>query len=153
MSSVKFMLNSAQPHTRSVEECWLCLLLLIHSIYMVSSISLNTFAWRYFPTLFSITLVITVTNSSCKIDHKIGTRYCWQMTHSNKGWLPEIGWENFATVPPFPNWHMAWLNFLPRDKRKEGTTCARKKWAKLWSSVFLTGQWHCQNSDTDCLCQ
>lgn len=22
--------------------------------------------------------------SSCKIDHKIGAQYCWQMTHSNE---------------------------------------------------------------------
>lgn len=88
----------------------------------------------------------------CFLDQRREAQECWQMTHSNKYWLPQIGWENFTTVPLFPNWHMAWPNFLPRHKRKEGTTCAREKWAMLWSSVLLTGQWHCLNTDTACLC-
>lgn len=81
-------------------------------------------------------------------DQRIAAQEGWQMTRSTKCWLPQIGWENFAAVPLFPNWHMAWPNFLPRDKREEGTTCAReRKWAKLWSSVLLTGQWHGQNTE------
>lgn len=49
------------------------------------------------------------------------------MTCGTKCRLPQIGWENCTTVPLFPNWHMAWPEFLPRDKRKEGTTCAREQ--------------------------
>lgn len=48
----------------------------------------HTFAWRSYSILFSHKVC-----GSCEIDHKIGTRCCWQMTHSNKCWLPEIGWE------------------------------------------------------------
>lgn len=43
-----------------------------------------------------------------------------------------------TTVPLFPNWHMAWPNFLPRDKRKEGTTCAQEK---KWRSYEVQFSW------------
>lgn len=43
-----------------------------------------------------------------------------------------------TTVPLFPNWHMPWPNFLPRDKRKEGTTCAQEK---KWRSYEVQYSW------------
>lgn len=73
----------------------------------------------------------------CSSDQTIEAQECWQMTHSNKRRLPQLGWENFTSVPLFPNWHMAWPNFLPRDKRKGGhNMCSGKMGNAMKFSTF-----------------
>lgn len=47
----------------------------------------------------------------------------WLTAPTSSEWLRSLQLQYLL----FLNWHVAWPNFLPRDKRKEGTTWAQDK--------------------------